>query len=98
MGIYYENKIYGIRCKDQNSNILFEIYFRTFSIVEKRQVATFYNNFIQNNDNDNSLDKIVFQVYKSYSTSFEFCANRDDMPSYMWVDTPTKNIQDLINE
>lgn len=98
MGIYYENKIYGIRCKDSSDNILFEIYFRTFSTVEKTQLTTFYNSFIQTNDINNNLDSVVFQVYKSYSTSIEFCANGDDRPSYMWVNTPTQNIKDLINE
>lgn len=98
MGIYYENKIYGIRCKDNNDNILFEIYFRTFSAVEKKQLVTFYNSLIQNNDTNNSLDSIEFQVYKSYSASIEFCANGDDRPSYMWLNTPTQNIKDLINE
>ena len=96
MGIYYENKIYGIRCKDNNDNILFEIYFRVFSKVEKTQLITFYNKYIQ--DHTNNLDNVAFQVYKSYSTSLEFCANGDDRPSYMWVYTTTQNIQDLIND
>lgn len=96
MGICYENKIYGIRCKEHNNNnILFEIYFKVFSNVEKQSLVTFYNSLIQNNNN---LDNVSFQVYKSYSTALEFCANGDDRPSYTWVYTRTQNIQDLINE
>ena len=93
MGIYSENKIYGIRCKDKNEdNILFEIYFRVFSKIEQAKLVDFYTGLISNNN----LDNIIFQVYKSYSTSFEFCANRDDMPSYMWVNSPLSNINDLL--
>jgi hypothetical protein len=93
MGIYSENKIYGIRCKDKDKDdILFEIYFRVFSKIEQTNLADFYTGLISNNN----LDNIIFQVYKSYSTSFEFCANRDDMPSYMWINSPLSNINDLL--
>jgi hypothetical protein len=96
MGIYSGNEIYGIRCHhidDDNDQkkYIFELQFRSFGEVEKAKVKE-----LMKTEELKESTHYVFQLYRSYSTSHNFCANWDEARCFMWVNTELSVIEKLL--
>jgi hypothetical protein len=92
MGIFYGKEVYGIRCLSDDDLLykVFELQFKTLGEEEKNKVK----DLIKTTTNEST--HYVFQVYRSYSSSHNFCANWDETQYFMWLTTEQSIIESLL--
>ena len=101
MGIYYGNKIYGIRLGTFNADInryevlkvIFELKFQTLTSVHMNAIK---DAFQKAQEESNEIIEYYFQ--RTMATTHEWCSNSDEVVYYTWVKCTKEDMECFIKE
>jgi hypothetical protein len=99
MGVFYGNKIYGIRWAKINTNIesheasKFELKFQLLTNTHMNIIKDAFQK-LQEEENDN----IQYYFQRTMTTTHELCSNSDEVVYYVWVKCTKEDVEKFIQE
>lgn len=99
MGIFYGDKIFGVRWVKVNvskdyediSDIIFELKFNTLTQQYMNLVKDSFNKI-------NETDEVKYYFFRNVTTTHEWCSNSDEVLYYMWVKATKEDMTEFITK
>ena len=101
MGIFYGDKIYGIRWSILNTDInsyessktIFELKFQLLTNTHMDLIKDAFQK-VQEEENDT----IQYYFQRTMATTHEWCSNSDEVVYYTWVKCTKEDVEKVIQE
>jgi hypothetical protein len=103
MGVYYGDKIYGIRWVRLNTDIDSYESFKTifelkFQLLTKTYIDIIKDAFQKAQEEQNPEENIQYYFQRTMATTHEWCSNSDEVVYYAWVKCNKEDVEKLIQE
>ena len=102
MGVFYGDKIYGIRWAKLNTDndsyegekTIFELKFNPLTKTHMDMIKDAF----QKVETDSENDKIQYYFQRIMQTTHEWCSNSDEVVYYAWVKCTKEDIEKFIQQ
>ena len=107
MGIFYGDKIYGIRWAKLNTDIdsyegektIFELKFNPLTNIHMDMIKDAFQKVeTENQETESENDKIHYYFQRIMQTTHEWCSNSDEVIYYAWVKCTNEDIEKFIQQ
>lgn len=105
MGVFYGDKIYGVRWGSFNVDIdrfealkvIFELKFKTLTSVHMNAIKDAFQK-VEQEQKQESNDIIEYYFQRTMQTTHEWCSNSDEVVYYAWVKCTKEDMECFIKE